>query len=203
MRASVYSIAPIGSPAEIRPTKGAKKTDCAGLQSCFSRIPRARPGKSLMCPFCAMRRKCWRVELLLRNLKWPEISSNVGAESVSATNARTKSKTCRCLCVSSLGRGMVELRYCIFVQYTRAIQLPKSSPKAAGAGRQRPRAMEQAAGRPAEGSDAVQIQISVDGRGKTTLRSSQQAIRSELRRRKAGARRVALPSVVLVTAVSR
>ena len=41
----------------------------------------------------------------------------------------------------------------------------KSSPKAGG--------------RPAEGSDAVQSQISVDGRGKTTLRSSQQAIQSQ------------------------
>ena len=48
----------------------------------------------------------------------------------------------------------------------------------------------------------MQSQISVDGRGKTTLRSSQQAIQSQLCRPKAGSRRVALPSVVLVRALS-
>ena len=74
---------------------------------------------------------------------------------------------------------------------------PKSSPKAAGARRQRPRAMEQGAGEPAEGSDAEQSRIWVDGAGGNDLGSSQQAIRSELRSRIAGARRVALPSVML------
>ena len=128
MRASVFSIVPIGSPAATLPTKGAKTTECGGIQSWFSRIPRARPGKSLMYPFCAMRRKCWRAELMLRNLKWREISSNVGAESASATNVLTKSKTCCCRGVSSLQRGIAELSYCSFVQYARTRRLGADVP---------------------------------------------------------------------------
>ena len=119
----MLSIVAIGSPAAIRPTKGAKTTECAGIQSWFSRIPRARRGKSLMYPFCAMRRKCWRAELILRNLKWREISSNVGAEAASAANVLTKSKTCCCRGVSSLQCGIAGLTYCKCVQYARTRRL--------------------------------------------------------------------------------
>jgi len=57
-------------------------------------------------------------------------------------------------------------------------QGPKSSPKVAMARRQPPRAMEQGAGEPAEGSDAEQSRIWVDGAGETT---------SEARSRRCGA----------------
>ena len=56
--------------------------------------------------------------------------------------------------------------------------VPKSSPKAAGARQQSSRAMEQGVGEPAEGSDAEQSRIWVDGAGETT---------SEARSRRFGA----------------